>query len=143
MPAGRFVPQVLLCLLSRPQLLHKRFLKTTWSLIPVILLAALVFFQTVYVVNGLVLLAAQTGLFGPSFTWLAPVSTQSAIAAGAAYLLNAVPGQTGQVLIEVLYGGEWLNNSLLIPLSIQVSFMLLFAGWFARLSAIPSRTGER
>jgi predicted anti-sigma-YlaC factor YlaD len=147
LPADRFVPHVLLRLPSRPQPLSDRILKTSWSLVPAILLAALVFFQTVWVVNGLALLAGQTGLFGATFTWLEPVSTQGAITAGIAYLLNAIPGHAGQVLIEILNGGEWLNNTLLIPLSIQVSLMLLFASWlaswFAQRHAIPNRAGQR
>jgi predicted anti-sigma-YlaC factor YlaD len=145
LPANRFVPQVLLRLPSRPQPLSNRILITSWSLVPVVLLAALVFFQTVWVVNGLALLAVQTGLFGTTFTWLEPVSTQGAITAGIAYLLNAIPGHAGQVLIEVLNGGEWLNNTILIPLSIQISLMLLFASWlaswFASRHAILNRAG--
>ncbi len=147
LPVNRFVPQVLLRLPSRPQPLRNRILKTSWSLIPAIVLTALVFFQTVWIVNGLALLAGQTGLFGTTFAWLEPVSTQGAIAAGIASLFNAIPGQAGPVLIEVLNGGEWLNNTILIPLSIQVSLMLLFASWlaswFAHHHAILKRAGLR
>jgi predicted anti-sigma-YlaC factor YlaD len=146
-PTSQFVTQLLLYLPPRPQPLSNRILRTVWNLLPVILLAALVFFQTVYVVNGLVMLVGQTGLFGASFTWLMPISTQGVIAIGTAYLLNVVPGPNGQALIGVLRGGEWLNNTILIPLSIQVMLMLLFASWlaswFARRSAIPNGAGER
>lgn len=145
LPADRFVPQVLLRLPSRPQPMSNRILITSWRLVPAVLLAALVFFQTVWVVNGLALLAGLTGLFGTTFTWLEPVSTQGAITEGIAFLLNAIPGHTGQVLIEVLNGGEWLNNTILIPLSIQISLMLLFASWlaswFASRHAILNRAG--
>lgn len=147
LPANRFISQVMLRLPARQQPSSNRILKTSWSLVPVVLLAALVFFQTVWIVTGLALLAGQTGVFGATFAWLEPVSSQGAITAGIASLLNAMPGQAGPVLIEVLNGGEWLNNTILIPLSIQVSLMLLFASWlaswFARRHAVLNRAGLR
>jgi predicted anti-sigma-YlaC factor YlaD len=147
LPANRFISNVLLQLPPRQSNLGSQIKYTIWGLVPVALLVALVFIQTLYIVNGLVSLTGQIGLFSAAFPWSAPVTTQNILIAEAAYLLNAVPGLGGQALIQILYGSEWLNNTVIIPLFIQVSLMLLFTGWlaswFVRRSAIPNDEGER
>lgn len=139
MPENQFVTQVNLQLSRRPdQTAWQKGLETAWRLIPVGLLGAWGFMQTVIVVTGIIFLLARLGLDIDLFPAAPGPSTLD-------QWLEIAPGNLGELgttVVRTLGNGGpfgWgFALSIAIPIVIGVLYWSWLASWWIRHQFSPN-----
>jgi anti-sigma factor RsiW len=139
-PPERFVAQVGLRLPRRPvQTAWQRGLEIGWRLVPLGLLGALAFVQTVFIVAGAVTAALRMGLGGDLVAGLLPASQQGAWLAQALSLSEASLSDVGRIVRQLLSnGGPW-GWGITLNLVSLVVIGLLYWSWLASWWAVRRR----
>jgi anti-sigma factor RsiW len=131
-PPERFVAQVGLRLPRRPvQTAWQKGLEIGWRLVPLGLLGALAFVQTVFIVAGAVTAALQMGLGGDVVARLLPASQSGPWLAQALSLSGASLSDVGRIVLQLLSNGGPLGWGITLNLVSLVVIGLLYWSWLA------------
>ena len=131
-PPESFVAQVGLQLPRRPERpAWQRVLETGWRLVPVGLLGAYVFVQTVFVVAGVVLGALQMGLGEDVAAGLLPAAQQEPWLTEVFNLSGAGLNDVGRIVLQLLSNGGPLSWGVTLNLVSLVVIGLLYWSWLA------------
>jgi len=132
MPPERFVAQVGLRLARRPVApAWQRTLEAGWRLVPVGLLGAWAFVQTMFIVAGAVVWASKLGFGGNLISRLAPAPQGE-------FLLNELSrfstldlDVVGEMALRTLRGGSLWRGDIVWQLALSVAIGLLYLSWLA------------
>jgi anti-sigma factor RsiW len=144
----RFVAQVGLRLPRRPERpAWQRALETGWRLVPLGLLGAWAFVQTVFVVAGVVLAALRMGLGGDVAAGLLPAAQQGLGLASIFSLSGAGLKDVSRAMLRLLGNGGPLGWGVTLNLVLSVVIGLLYwswlASWWARRQHRQLRSAEK
>ena len=139
-PPERFVAQVGLRLPRRPvQTAWQRGLEIGWRTVPLGLLGAWAFVQTVFIVAGAVMIALRMGLGGDVVAGLLPASQSGPWLAQALSLSEASLSDVGRIVLQLLSnGGPW-GWGVMLNLGSLVVIGLLYWSWLAIWWAVRTR----
>jgi len=131
-PPERFVAQVGLRLPRRPQrTAWRRGLEIGWQMVPLGLLGAWAFVQTVFVVSGVVLVALRMGLGSDLAAWLPPASQPGMWLTEILSLSDAGLNDVGRIMLQLLSNGRRLGWTVTLNLVSSVVIGLLYLSWLA------------
>ncbi len=131
-PPERFVAQVGLRLPRRPeQPPWQRALEIGWRLIPLGLLGAWAFAQTVLIVAGLVLPVLQMAPGGDLVAGLPPSAPPHPSSSELFGLLGASLGEAGRIILQLLGNGAPLAWGVTLNLASLILIGLLYWSWLA------------
>ena len=131
-PPERFVAQVGLRLPHRPERpAWQRALETGWRLVPLGLLGAWAFVQTVFLVAGVVLVALRMGLGGDVAAGLLPATQQGLGLTNIFSPSGASLNDVGRMMLQLLGNGEPLGWGVTLNLVLSVVIGLLYWSWLA------------
>ena len=129
-PTDRFVANLALTLPRRPVTVPSRKpLEFIWWLVPVGVLGAWVFLQTVITVSTLVSTADLTGLFGNAAAWLqnTPLNTLW-FSASMGLFGNQIQG-SGRTTLDLLNDFSIFGSTITMQLVLQAGIALLYWVW--------------
>ena len=152
-PTDRFVANLTLNLPRRPETAPRRKpLEFIWWLVPIGVLGAWLFLQTVVTVSTLITTADLTGLFGNSVAWLQPGSQQSLwFSASMGLFGNQIQGN-GRTALDLLNNFSLFGSGIIMQLVWQAGIALVYWIWLGlwwnrrravvmpRLPNMPSRS---
>lgn len=140
-PPERFAAQIELRLSPRPERpATQRALEMSWRLVPIGLLAAWAFVQTVFIVAGMVQMALWTGLGGDVAAGLLPGSERGLFLSDLFRLSGASLRDAAQILLEFVRGGGPLGWGPAIYAVLLVLIGLLYWSWLASWWALRKRS---
>jgi anti-sigma factor RsiW len=140
-PSERFAAQIELRLSPRPERpATERALEMSWRLVPIGLLAAWAFVQTVFIVAGMVQMALWTGLGGDVAAGLLPGSERGWWLSDLFRLPEASLSDAAQILLEFVRGGGPLGWAPAIYAVLLVLIGLLYWSWLASWWALHKRS---
>ena len=129
-PTDRFVANLTLTLPRRPVTTPiRKPLEFIWWLVPVGVLGAWVFLQTVFTVSTLVSTADLTGLFGNAAAWLqsGPLNTLW-FSASMGLFGNQIQG-SGRTTLDLLNNVSIFGSSIAMQLILQAGIALVYWVW--------------
>ncbi|MBL7062672.1 MAG: zf-HC2 domain-containing protein [Anaerolineae bacterium] len=142
-PPEHFVAQVGLRLPRRPmQPAWQRGLEIGWRTMPLGLLGAWAFVQTVFIVAGMVMIALRMGLGDDVVAGLLPASQPRSWLAQALSLSEASLSDVGRIVLQLLSNGGPLGWGVTLNLCSLAVIGLLYWSWLASWVARTRLPGQ-